>query len=214
MDGKKLGRRSWTTLEERYLREQAGLISIEDLCAALGRSESSIRSKVTQMRKNGESISLAYFESSLVWCPQCATWRTKLFKRSGLCPVCRLQERLEKNERKCDEALTCLASSQRQNYIRSLQYLGSDFPPKPIRCKYSQKTRFQQVKSDDDYLVAVESWESACLKKRINAAKTRLMRIREKTGSNPLKGADQKDRCGDRQAGRSAQTVTPHENCL
>lgn len=71
--GGSMPRRSWTTSEVRFLKKWAGRISANEICEALGRSKASVQSKVCELRKGGEGVSLRHYESVLVWCPNCAT---------------------------------------------------------------------------------------------------------------------------------------------
>ena len=111
--GGSMPRRSWTTSEVRFLKKWAGRISANEICEALGRSKASVQSKVCELRKGGEGVSLRHYESVLVWCPNCATWRTKVFKGTGLCLVCRLRSRVDRCRRRCEEALLSFLRSAR-----------------------------------------------------------------------------------------------------
>ena len=46
----------------------------------------------------------------------------------------------------------------------------------------------ERESAEADYLAAVEEWELAKYKRLYDASKTRLRRMREKTGTNPRKG--------------------------
>ncbi len=117
MEDGKLKRRAWTTSEERLLVDGAGRIPPCEICRLLDRSESSIKAKAAELRRRGMEVSLRYYESDLVWCPKCATWRTKVFKRSGECIVCRLKERLARQEEKCSVSLSEMPDDAGQLFL-------------------------------------------------------------------------------------------------
>ena len=48
-------------------------------------------------------------------------------------------------------------------------------------------SRYQRAKAADLHAREMERWEAACLEQRVNAAKKRLERMRQKAGVNPRK---------------------------
>ena len=197
MSNGKPQRRNWTTSEVKRLEELAGRAPVAEICEELGRSEPSVRSKAADLRANGMRISLKHYESPLVWCPSCATWRTKVFKRTGECLVCRLEERVDRAKRRCDEALDGLSDEARAEFLSKQFIKGSSIPPRPALKHAESLSAYERAKRDAEHAVLVERWEAARLRKMANAEKTRLSRIRRKAR--------------DSRASESAQTVTPGE---
>lgn len=186
MDGAEpQGRKSWTTSEVRCLLEQAGKRPLSDICAELGRTEASIKSKAAELRRSGQKVSLRFYESELVWCPNCATWRTKVFRATGMCLVCRLKKRVGRAERKCEEALAALPDETRAEFLSKQHKRGSAVPLKPKVVPPTGNTPYETMKFQADSATAIELWEVACLRKMANAEKTRLSRIRRKADKVP-----------------------------
>lgn len=173
-------RRPWSTLEVRFLLDNAGKLPVPVIAEELNRSEASIRAKASKLKKDGCDVCLRHFESSLVWCPKCATWRSKLFKKSGECRVCRTRDRLQRNERRCQLAVNALPAEKRAQYLMHSKTLGGSLPPRPPFPNLDGKTRYESSALQEQYNLDIENWETECLLKRIYAAKTRLMRIRRK----------------------------------
>ena len=180
MDSVKPHGRSWTTSEVRCLLEWAGKRPLPDICMDLGRTEASVKSKAAELRRDGQEVSLRFYKSELVWCPNCATWRTKVFRATGMCLVCRLKERVGRAERKCEEALAGLPDEARAEFLSKQRKRGSAIPLKPKVVPPLGNTPYEAMKFEADSAVAAEQWEVACLRKMANAEKTRLSRIRRK----------------------------------
>lgn len=173
-------RRSWTTSEVRLLMEWAGRRPVPEICEELGRTEASVRSKAGELRRRGADVSLRCYESKLVWCPNCATWRTKVFGRSGTCLVCRLRERVARSERRCEEALASLPDEARAEFLSKQFKRGSAAPPRPRADAAEGASRYEAARSEAEFAVLVERWEVARLRRMANAEKMRLSRIRRK----------------------------------
>ena len=172
--------RSWTTSEVRLLMEWAGRRPLPDICNDLGRTEASVRSKVGELRRCGADVSLRYYESKLVWCPNCATWRTRVFGRTGTCLVCRLRERVARSERRCEEALASLPDEARAEFLSKQFKRGSVASPMPRADAPEGASRYEATKAEAEHAVLVEHWEVDHLRKMANAEKMRLSRIRKK----------------------------------
>lgn len=180
MEDGKLKRRAWTTSEERLLVDGAGRIPPCEICRLLDRSESSIKAKAAELRRRGMEVSLRYYESDLVWCPKCATWRTKVFKRSGECIVCRLKERLARQEEKCSVSLSEMPDDARAAFLAKQFKRGSIVPPKPVIAQPKNNSPYCKAETDANHAVSIEQWEASYYRKLISAEKMRLSRIRKK----------------------------------
>lgn len=175
--------RPWTEAEETYLANAAGILSPENLGRALGRTEASVEEAAGRL-----GLDVRCDGASFVWCDHCATWRTRLNSRTGWCRICTMREQLRGRERACAEALAAMAPSGRAVYEKTeAERQSKRLPPHPVKRFVSAtpdgKPRIEEAR----YLAEVEEWEYRVLKLRYDAAKTRLRRMREKTGANPRK---------------------------
>lgn len=173
-------RKPWTTSDVKRLQEWAGRRPLSEICEDLDRTEASVTSKANELRKNGVNISLRFYRSKLVWCPNCATWRTRAFKKSGNCLVCRLKERVARAERKCEEALAALPDKTRAEFL-SKQYKRGCSVPKRIKTgSPCGNLPYDVMKFQAENAIAAERWEVERLRRMANAEKSRLCRIRRK----------------------------------
>lgn len=178
---------SWTTKDEQYLRNNAGLIPADKIGKHLGRSTKSVRRKAESM-----GLSLRCFKSELKWCPSCAKMRASVSPVTGICRVCSKQHNKEEGEWRVSKALEQLTQEERIEYARQEARRGRrHMPPKPVKRVINPKHRYLYTKEEDRYAREVELWEIRCLDLDINANKTRLKRIREKLGTNPRKGGNE-----------------------
>ena len=180
MDNEKVARKNWTTSEIKRLCDWAGRRPLREICEELGRSEASVRGKARELRKEGREISLRFYESNLVWCSNCATWRTKVFSKTGACLVCRLRERVDRAKAKCDGALSALPDEARAEFLSKQSKRGSCPPQKPKLVSPRDNSPYEVKKAQVANALAAEEWQVAYLRKMANAEKTRLLRIRRK----------------------------------
>lgn len=174
--------RPWTTAEIAYLRDTAGRIPRRDICRRLRRSRSSVETMACRL-----GVSLRCYMPKLVWCDECAKWRSHV-DADGRCRVCRMREQLRGREDACAEALAAMDPAQRAVYEEGESRRQTRrVPPRPAKRASCPVSRYQRAKAEADHALAVEEWEHRCLKLRYDAAKTRLRRMREKTGANPRK---------------------------
>lgn len=174
---------NWTTKEEHFLRENAGLLTRREICHELKKSRYAVEQKASRL-----GLSLRCFTTKLTWCDNCATWRTSVSPVSGHCRVCAKREMLERSEQRVSDALALLNFKQRTIYLREESNRGRrNPPPKPIKRGTPVCTSYARKKAEEDYLCELERWEIVCLDQQINANKTRLKRIRQKLGTNPRK---------------------------
>lgn len=175
--------RPWAASERTYLRNAGGVLPLEDLCRALGRSEESVRREAERA-----GIALACDGTVFVWCDRCATWRTGLNGRTGWCRICTMREQLRGREQACAEALAAMSASARAVYEKTeAERQTKRLPPHPVKRYVPPSADGRRNVEEARYLAEMEEWEYRVLKLRYDAAKTRLRRMREKTGSNPRK---------------------------
>lgn len=176
--------RTWTTAEIDRLRDMAGRIPVREICRQLKRSRKSVEHAAARL-----GLSLRCCRTRLVWCDECATWRSAL-DRDGRCRVCRMREQLAGREAACAEALAAMTPEQRAVYAESEAKRSTRrFPsrPRPAKRESCPMSRYERDKAQAEYLLDLEKWEYRRLKLPYDAAKTRLRRMREVTGTNPRK---------------------------
>lgn len=175
-------RRFWSTKEVKYLREHAGLVSVDHMAKKLKRSTKSVRRKAEKL-----GISTRYYNSKMQWCPRCAQLRSTVSPITGICRVCAKREQYELGEQRVSRALKQLTPSKRAEYRRQESRRGSSVPPKPIKREVNPKYRYSYAVNEARFAREMEAWEIKYYDLRINANKKRLQRIREKLGTNPRK---------------------------
>ena len=178
--------RPWTTEEVRYLAEHAGRVPLREICRHLKRPQGAVK-----MRAKRLGLSLRAPVWGLVWCDECATWRTSVSERTGRCRVCEMRHRTEGREAACAEALAAMTPEQRALYASTEARRGTrkrpEKVPPPIIPDNATEREAELIRAR--YAAAVEEWEWRSLKLSYDAAKTRLRRMREKTGTNPRKAS-------------------------
>lgn len=174
--------RPWTTEEIATLQDMAGRLPRREICRELKRSRKSVEHAAARL-----GLSLRCYVPRLVWCDECATYRSRL-DADGRCRVCAMRERLAGREAACAEALAAMTPEQRAVYAESESKRATRrFPPRPNKRACCVVSRYQRDKAEADHLLAIEEWEYRRLKLPYDAAKTRLRRMREVTGTNPRK---------------------------
>ena len=188
MTRKGSSQRPWTTDEVEALRSMAGRVTRREICRQLKRSRKSVEHAAARL-----GLSLRCYVSKLVWCDECAIWRSRIDK-DGRCRVCAMRERLAGREAACAEALAAMTPEQRAVYDENEAKRGTRrFParPKPRIAGSCPISRYERERAKAAYLLDIEEWEHRRLKLPYDAAKTRLRRMREVTGTNPRKSLKQ-----------------------
>lgn len=176
-------RNDWTTDEIAYLMDTAGRLSRREICKHLKRSKSSVERMAHRL-----GLSLRCYKPRLVWCDECATWRTYTNDRTGRCKVCSMSEQLRGRETACAEALSQMSIKDRLIYEESEAKRGTrKLPRRPQKTESCPISMYERKRAEASYLIALEQWEYDCRKLQYDAAKTRLRRMREKSGTNPRK---------------------------
>lgn len=176
---------AWTTERIDDLRDMAGRIPAVRIAETLGCSYWSVVKAANRL-----GLSLMCPVSRLVWCDGCASWRSSVSKREGLCRVCRMREQLAGREAACVEEYAAMTSAQRAVYDAQEAKRGtrpSSLGPRPKLGESSPVSMRERSKARAAYLLALEEWEYRRLLLPYNAAKTRLKRMREILGTNPRK---------------------------
>ena len=132
-------------------------------------------------------LSLRCYRKKLVWCDECASWRSSL-NSDGRCRVCAIRDGLAGREAACSEAMAAMTPEQRSVYVNSESKRSTKrYPARPQKRESSPVSRYEQDKAQTGYLLEIEEWEYRRLELPYDAAKTRLRRMREVTGTNPRK---------------------------
>ncbi|RDB63652.1 hypothetical protein [Eggerthella sinensis] len=174
--------RPWTTDELERLRGMAGRLPVREVCRELKRSKGAVKMAASRL-----GLSLRCCRTRLVWCDECASWRSAL-DRDGRCRVCRMRSQLAGREAACAGALAAMTPEQRAVYAESESRRATrSFPPRPRKRESCPVSRYEREKARAAYLLELEEWEYRRALLPYNAAKTRLRRMREATGTNPRK---------------------------
>lgn len=184
MTRKGSAQRPWTTDEIDRLRDMAGRLPRRDICRELKRSSGAVKMAAKRL-----GLSLRCCRTRLVWCDECAGWRSAVDK-NGRCRVCRMREQLAGREAACVEVYASMTPRQRAAYDDQETKRGtrpSSLGPRPKRRESCPVSRYERDKAETAYLLALEEWEHRRLLLPYNAAKTRLKRMREVLGTNPRK---------------------------
>ena len=176
--------RPWTTEEERYLREHAGIDHVREICRKLKRSRRSVEAKASRLR-----VSLRHCERLTVICPKCGEARAKAggwTSTTGICEVCRKRAAYEDALRRQAEAFEDLDPAYRAVYSATDARTGaSKVPPRPCAPDVSGLSPARAQRARELHAIDVEKWELYRLKLLTDAVKKRTQRMREKSGTNP-----------------------------
>lgn len=174
--------RPWTTAEIAFLKDSAGLVPRREICRRLHRGKRAVENKAQQL-----GLSLRCHVPKLAWCDDCATWRGYL-DADGRCRVCRMKDQLQGREAACADAMAAMDPTTRRIYEDAeTKRQSRRLPLKPRKHESCPMSRYERSKAETRYLLDIEDWQYQCLKLQYDAAKTRLRRMREKTGTNPRK---------------------------
>lgn len=179
------GQYRWTPEDVERLRDMAGRVPAARIAAALGCSYWSVVKAAERM-----CVSLRCCRVRLVWCAECASWRSETDRRTGRCRVCRMREQLAGREAACAEELAAMTPAQRAVYETSEAKRGTrpaSLGPRPRKRESCPASRFERDRAEAAYLLDLEDWEYRRLKLPYDAAKKRLQRMREVRGTNPRK---------------------------
>lgn len=175
---------AWTTADTRYLANAAGKVPLRDICRHLKRSADAVKTRASRM-----GISLRVPVWGLVWCDECATWRTELSPMTGRCRVCDLKHATARHEAACAEVMEKLPQKRRALYASTEAGRGSrrKLPPAPRKPSTSSMGYIEAARAERKWLIAMEEWEYRKARLPYDAAKTRLGRMRRDLGISPRK---------------------------
>lgn len=175
-------RNEWTTAEIQYLKEHAGRTTKRDIQFALKRSESSIKLMAHRL---GLSLRVPLWR--LVWCDECAAWRTSINERTGRCKVCQARANLSNTESRCTEVYQRMTAAQKEVYDESETKRGrrKEFIPRPKFPEVGHLNEYAASKAKQDYYKALEAWNLEKVDVEYTACRKRLERMRRVLGENP-----------------------------
>lgn len=178
--------RSWTTADERYLRENAGVKPKREICRRLKRSSASVRSKAEKMRRDGEAICLRCYRPSLETCPACGRLSANLGKE-GICEPCRRREQLDAINARISELWPLLSQEDRDTYERTeAETDTSRRDPRPKRPDTSGMSQYHRLKAEEVYATELERWATRNVMREIKRVQKRKERIEKKVKSKRL----------------------------
>ena len=176
---------AWTTEEITQLQDMAGRLSRREICRSLKRTRKSVQCMADRL-----GLSLRCYQSRLVWCVECASWRSRVSPKTGRCRVCQMREQLRGREDACTQVLEQMSEKQRRTYLdaESLRHTRStSLEPRPQKRASCPVSMYERAKAEEQYLLDLEEWEYRRVLLPYNAAKKRLQRMREHVGDNPRK---------------------------
>lgn len=185
MTRKGSAQRPWTTDDIAALQDMAGRLPAVRIAQELGRSYWSLAHAAERL-----GVSLRCSLTQLVWCNECARWRSHTSTKTGQCKVCRMRDQLAGREAACAETLAAMTQKQRAVYTAQEAGRGtrkSSLKPRPKKRESCSVSRYERSKAEAAYQLDLEEWEYRSLKLPYDAAKTRLRRMRQVTGTNPRK---------------------------
>lgn len=167
--------RSWTTRDERYLRDSAGHVPVSEMARNLMRSPDSVRKRLAHMGLSGR-----VWESRLEWCVACGAPRE--MGTGGTCPVC---SRLATRERQVEEEARLMALLPSDSAaLKRPQLLGSRVDPVPRHRSARPLTQVWEADRDaDERAVEEQAWEVRQLDRENSSRRRRIERLREQLSS-------------------------------
>lgn len=173
----------WTTDDIAYLLDTAGRLSLRVICRELKRSSMSVKKMAARL-----NLSLRCYQTKLVWCNECAQWRSYINKSTGKCKVCSMRDQLQGREAACVDVYQSMTAEQRLVYDENESKRGTrKYPARPQKRESCPMSMYERAKAEADYRLAIEAWEYQRVKLPYDATKTRLRRMREVIGANPRK---------------------------
>lgn len=181
---------AWTTADERFIIDNAGLLTVREIADELGRSYSSVVSRVHLLRERGliDRSMRVYGEdhyiSDLVLCVSCNTRRSTCDK-DQVCKVCRDKILLENHKELMYRAYDNLPRELQEktngtfNIYRSRSLMKTRLQ-KPKRPNTTGMNLFDTMKAEDDYFYELEAYELRLLKLDIDAVKQRRSKWKRK----------------------------------
>lgn len=168
----------WSSSDEKFLIEHAGVIPTAKLAEILDRTPKSIQRKTEALRARGVPISLRCYTSELVVCPSCGCMRSSLGVL-GICLPCRLRDQAEEHETAAEELLALLPVEERATYEKCDATRQSKTDPPPLAPVTDRMTRYQAAKAMDAYDRAMEAWAIRNNTRLADKARQRKGRIKE-----------------------------------
>lgn len=168
-------RNDWSYNDEKFLKDNAGILSRREICYELKRSRKSVEMKAEHM-----GLSLRQYKQKLKWCNNCARLRSTVSDKTGKCYVCKLKESLHEWEVDMANAYRQLTQEDKDTYDKYEATRKSKIPPKPLKQSSCPVSRYQRAKAEETYQRDLERWEIRCLQIRINAVKQRVSRMNKK----------------------------------
>lgn len=181
---------AWTTADERFIQENAGLLTLREMADVLDRSYESVRYHAHVMRQNGrlDSDLRIYgednFISDLTLCVECLEPRSTC-DANQVCKVCRDRALLENHIELMYRAYANLPRELQEKTngtfeIQRTKSLMKSKLEKPKKPTCEGLDAFWSQKAMDDWHRAMEAYELRLLKLDIDAAKQRRSKWKRK----------------------------------
>ena len=186
--------RFWTTNEETFIRDRAGVLPVADIAQTLGRTERPVIAHAHDMRVAGrldkmlrKSLDSPAFKPQLVECAEYHEMRSTCNK-DGICRICQLQEAHDRHFE--------LMMRDWRNLPQELREATKDTfdverAPKLAKNRLSLPTKplpqregdFWKKAAAEDYAIALEQYEIRRLNLDIDALKQRRSKWKRKAAA-------------------------------
>lgn len=169
----------WTTQDVSYLIENAGRITLRQMCRELGKSRRAVETMAYRLRQQGEDVDLRCYIRKTSICPACGCMRATL-KRHGICEVCRKRVQLSAIHTRISHLLRKLPMHERAIYAETETEIESSIDPMPAPAMLNGLSRYQRERAQDIRDIQMEQWQLRNLNRQVRAAQKRKERIEKK----------------------------------
>lgn len=167
--------RPWTFEERKFVIQHARLTPVVEMAVALGRRQHDIRREASLM-----GVRLRRERRSIVFCPGCSQGRTRLVGGKGVCRVCNVRALEARARAEIARELLGAPLEVRSGFGRFEGVRGNSkpMPPKPAAPAIHGKPPSVQQALWDGYLAEVEEWEYVAARRKYDAKRKQLCRLR------------------------------------
>lgn len=161
----------WTTDDIETMKALAGIVPADDIGRRLHHPLQQVQAIAIAF-----GIDLRCYERRLDWCPTCATWRTM----DPDCRVCELRRQLDQLVEDNARAYMRLPQEEKAAHRERDAAREQSVRPKPKMPDLSGLTRYERIKAEEEFDIAIEQAIIAELEAEKDRIKHETFRIRQK----------------------------------